>query len=136
MAILCAWSILSLGQSNDLNSTIATIAVRDFHFQPKVKRKWINWAEASRAQKINPFWYLSGALLYTYQNVLSEQIQADCNYQLSCSGYTKRCIEQKGLIAGILLGADQLNACQPNAYLDYESDSVNGQGKIINDVPN
>ena len=123
-------------QSNPLDMAITRNAMRDFHYQKAPQRKWLEGKTIRPIQRVNPLWYLSGALLYAYQNVLSEQIQADCNYQLSCSGYTKKCIEQHGLFLGILLGADQLNACQPNVYLDYETESVNGLGKIINDVPN
>jgi len=46
--------------------------------------------------KINPLFYVGGTLLFLYQNVFSEQIQAQCAYQISCSEYTKLSIQKKG----------------------------------------
>jgi putative component of membrane protein insertase Oxa1/YidC/SpoIIIJ protein YidD len=122
-------------QSADLNAHIQKQATRGLTYDKRPTRRWMDGKDQRALQWINPFWYVSGALLFVYQNVLSEQIQADCNFQLSCSGYTKRCIEQNGLLMGILLGADQLNTCQPIVYLDYETSGVNENGKVINDVP-
>lgn len=136
VVIACGlFSAILDAQTPDVHQLIGQQATRDLTYQKPATRRWMDGKSQHPLQWVNPFWYVSGALLFMYQNVLSEQIQADCNFKLSCSGYTKACMEQHGLIMGILLGADQLNTCQPNVYLDYETTSVNERGKVINDVP-
>lgn len=82
--------------------------------------------------KMNPLHYVSAGLLYTYQNVISEQIQADCMYEISCSQYTKYSIQKYGLVKGTLLGFHQLNNCIPSAIYDYPDFKLTREDKIIN----
>jgi uncharacterized protein len=127
--------VLVKAQAPGVNDLVGRQATRDLSYKKPATRRWMDGKEQHRLQYINPLWYVSGALLFMYQNVMSEQIQADCNFKLSCSGYTKASMEKYGIFIGILMGADQLNSCQPNVYLDYENSSVNENGKVINDVP-
>lgn len=68
--------------------------------------------------KYNPLAYLGSSALFVYQNVVSEQIQATCSYQHSCSDFTKLCIRDYGFIKGSLMGINQILACMP--ALQYE----------------
>ncbi len=68
--------------------------------------------------KYNPLAYLGSSALFIYQNVVSEQIQATCSYQHSCSEFTKLCIRDYGFIKGALMGINQILACMP--ALQYE----------------
>jgi putative component of membrane protein insertase Oxa1/YidC/SpoIIIJ protein YidD len=70
--------------------------------------------------------------MYLYQNVISEQIQADCLYEISCSQFTKKMIEKRGLILGTFIGFHQLNNCQGNALLDYPNYKISENDKILN----
>jgi putative component of membrane protein insertase Oxa1/YidC/SpoIIIJ protein YidD len=82
----------------------------------------------------NPLIYLAGALLFVYQNVISEQISANCNYEISCSEYTKRSISEYGLFRGTIYGLHQLSCCAPNMYKDYCEYQISSNGKIDNVV--
>jgi putative component of membrane protein insertase Oxa1/YidC/SpoIIIJ protein YidD len=134
--ILFFWPLMAQAQQVDVGAMLVEQYRVENQQYSKSKRRFMKRENATTIQKLNPLWYLSGGLLFFYQNVLSEQIQAECNFKLSCSGYTKKCIEQHGLLVGIIMGADQLNSCQPNVYRDYETESLNENLKIINDFPN
>lgn len=69
--------------------------------------------------KFNPLAYVGSSALFIYQNVISEQIQAKCTYQHSCSEFTKLCINDYGFIKGSLIGINQILACIP--ILKYET---------------
>lgn len=68
--------------------------------------------------KYNPISLLFGGLLYTYQKFISVQIAANCPYEVSCSSFSKQCIEKYGLIYGIPLTADRLTRCTRLASFD------------------
>lgn len=76
-----------------------------------------------------------GSLLFIYQNVFSEQISAQCTYQISCSEYTKRCIEKHGILIGSIQGFHQFMHCTPNAHEEVpEYMKSNLSSKIQNHV--
>ena len=57
--------------------------------------------------------YLRGVcirLICFYQKYLSRHM---CPYSPSCSEYTKRCINNLGVVRGILLGAWRIVRCNP-----------------------
>ncbi len=56
-----------------------------------------------------------GSLLFVYQNVFSAQISANCAYEISCSEYTKKCIEKHGIFVGSIQGFHQFMHCTPSA---------------------
>jgi putative component of membrane protein insertase Oxa1/YidC/SpoIIIJ protein YidD len=78
--------------------------------------------------------YLAAGLLFFYQSILSEQIQADCTYEISCSNYTKQCINKDGFIIGSLKGLHQLNTCFPANIDDCPNYKVSTNLKIKNQV--
>lgn len=82
--------------------------------------------------KINPLRYIAGGMLFVYQNVFSEQISANCTYEVSCSQMTKLSIEKFGLIKGSLIGLHQLSNCNPSIIKDHEAHMISAEGKVIN----
>lgn len=84
--------------------------------------------------KVNPVHFVAAGMLYTYQVVFSEQIQADCIYHLSCSKYTKLCIEKFGLVKGTLQGFHQFSNCFEGVIYDYPDYKVNSIQKINNTI--
>jgi len=72
-------------------------------------------------------------LLFFYQRVVSEQIQSDCMYEISCSNYTKLSIEKFGF-AGFLLGINQWNNCFPNVIYDEPNYKRSDNLKVINEI--
>jgi putative component of membrane protein insertase Oxa1/YidC/SpoIIIJ protein YidD len=99
--------------------------------KPKL-RKFMNPQKLS--QKLNPLFYIGGGLMFVYQNVFSEQLQSDCTYRISCSEYTRRCIQRFGILKGTLVGLHQLQTCVPGAYLDYDKFFLTDEFKVDNSV--
>jgi putative component of membrane protein insertase Oxa1/YidC/SpoIIIJ protein YidD len=118
----------------NLSQQIITHQVENLKETKRPKRKFINLSEVSVFQKINPLTYVGAGLLFFYQRVISEQISADCTYQVSCSEATKLAIEKHGLIAGSLIGVHQLSTCVPGNHKEHAAHKVNEKGKIINDL--
>jgi putative component of membrane protein insertase Oxa1/YidC/SpoIIIJ protein YidD len=119
---------VSAQNSQDENLISATFTQKK---QVETKRKALNLKGKSWKVKINPLTYLGVGLLYFYQNMVSEQISADCSYQISCSENAKKAIEKYGLIKGVLLGAHQLNACFPAVRKEHADHAVIGNGKVF-----
>jgi len=82
----------------------------------------------------NALYFLSGAMIYFYQNCISEQIQASCTYQISCSEYIKLCIQEYGFFHGTLAGLNQYMKCSPNNFKNHLAYRLNEDNKIINSI--
>lgn len=113
--------------SQEKSDSISTILFNEFQYKKEQKR-----TKMQLKSKFNIFSYSLRELMHFYQNTLSEQIQADCIYEISCSQFTKKMIEKKGIIIGTLVGFHQLNNCQPNSVHDYPSHKISHKNKIIN----
>jgi len=113
----------SAGFTNDLFGPETTA--------PKV-RKFMRPHKLS--QKLNPLFYIGGGLMFVYQNLISEQLQSDCTYKISCSEYAKQCIQKFGFVKGTLVGLHQLHTCVPGAYLDYDKFFLTDEFKVDNSV--
>lgn len=105
----------------------------DFKLPQKQKRPFLK-PDASIAVKLNPLTYVSGGLLFVYQNIISEHIQADCQYHISCSENMKQSIKKRGLFVGILNGLNQLSNCGGNIIQDYPKYKITPLGKINNAI--
>jgi putative component of membrane protein insertase Oxa1/YidC/SpoIIIJ protein YidD len=77
---------------------------------------------------------IAGGMIYFYQNVISEQIQASCSYEISCSQYLKLCIEKYGFIIGTFAGINQFGKCAGSNYKNYSSYKLNENNIIINKI--
>ncbi len=86
-----------------------------------------------KAMYFNPLSYVGAGLMFAYQNSISEQMQTNCMYEISCSEYTKRSIQESGIVAGVLKGFYQLSECHPAALYEHPRSFING-GKIINRI--
>lgn len=82
-----------------------------------------------------PYLFLPASLMWLYRNIVSDQIKADCAYNLSCSRFSTSAIAKLGFVRGVWLTADRLSRCNQMApeesyliWLDTKS------GRII-DVP-
>ncbi|MEN9998390.1 MAG: hypothetical protein RI922_1380 [Bacteroidota bacterium] len=125
-------SILQLNAQMDLSATMANELIENCGSEKPKSRSFLKLSKST--SKYNPFTYLAGGLLFVYQNVLSEQISANCNFEISCSEYTKRCINEYGLFKGTLVGLHQLSCCSPTIYKDYCEFQISENGKVKNEV--
>jgi len=88
----------------------------------------------SDSQSHSVLHWVSGGMIYFYQNVLSEQIQADCTYETTCSEYLKQCISTYGFWKGTMAGLNQYMKCSPNNAHNHLAYKLNAQHKIRNQV--
>lgn len=87
--------------------------------------------------KYNPVSLVFGGLLFAYQKTISVQIGAACPYEVNCSNFSKRCIQQYGILKGIPLTADRLTRCTKLAGIDMiEGVDYNSRTHMIYDHPN
>lgn len=133
-SIFLFWTTHLLSQKQ---SNISTILVEnnfsEFKINEAKKRTFLK-QKKTILTKINPLHYISGGLLYFYQNIISEQIQANCQYQISCSENMKKEISKKGLLIGVLNGLDQLGNCSGSILTDYPDYKITKEGKINNAI--
>lgn len=135
--LLCCFFLFNQNIYSQTTDSINPILLKNnfahYHLPQKNKRPFLE-PTASLLTKLNPVTYISGGLLFVYQNVISEQIQADCQYQISCSENMKQQIKKKGLIAGILSGLNQLGNCSGNIHKDYPDYKINANKKVNNTI--
>lgn len=82
----------------------------------------------------NPLNYIGAGFLYTYQQLVSEQIQASCTYKISCSEFTRCSIQKHGFFIGTLKGFNQLSECIDGARYEHPRMFIDKDNKIINSV--
>ena len=120
--------------AQNVNVLVIENTFADYKLDKPHSPKPIALRKKSFVAKLNPFHYGSAGLMFFYQSVLSEQIQANCNYEISCSNYTKKCIEKFGLVKGVLLGFDQLTNCSVSTLYDFPAYKISQRSKIINAI--
>jgi putative component of membrane protein insertase Oxa1/YidC/SpoIIIJ protein YidD len=131
--IVCFFQLSAQQIPNSLNKEIVSSVFnnKDDHSTIK-KRKLLDLRNKKLIQQLNPFLYVGAGLLFIYQNIISEQIQASCMYQVSCSEYTKKSIEKNGFLKGTLLGFHQLSNCFQGVIYEHPPFMINEDGKINN----
>jgi putative component of membrane protein insertase Oxa1/YidC/SpoIIIJ protein YidD len=115
-----------------VQSVVLENAFKSYAWAPAEKRKVLSFKHKGIAARFNPVNFLAAGMLFFYQRVLSEQIQANCNYVVSCSEYTKLSIQEHGFIKGLLQGVNQLNNCMPGISQDYPAYKITPELKINN----
>ncbi|MDQ3395534.1 MAG: membrane protein insertion efficiency factor YidD, partial [Bacteroidota bacterium] len=73
-------------------------------------------------------------LFSLYRNIVSEQISAECAFNLSCSRFSAGCIKHHGFVKGVLLTGDRLTRC--HVFIATETVPIlfdNYSGKVIDD---
>lgn len=90
-----------------------------------VRRSFLFSEKNSPLLKYNPISLILGSALYTYQNLISQQLSADCLYHPSCSEFGKQALEHYGFFKGIMLAADRVNRCNQLSGLDVHPLNIN-----------
>lgn len=121
--------VLSAQQDSIIKTKIANCVLQT---DPINKKHISFFSVKNKFSKYNPLIYLSGGLLFIYQKIFSEQIQANCAYEVSCSEFTKKCVQKYGLVLGAFKGFNQLSECDVRAKYDHEEFFINNEGKIKN----
>lgn len=82
----------------------------------------------------NPFKIASFLMLSFYQKIISEQISAGCEFDMSCSNFGINSIKEFGVLKGIGLTADRLTRCNGVAQYETENHLINHtSGKVIDE---
>jgi putative component of membrane protein insertase Oxa1/YidC/SpoIIIJ protein YidD len=118
----------TLGQS--FQKQLLTQSFKEYQKSPGIQKK--HWEFKSKKEAFNPFNYLGKGFLFVYQKVFSEQIQAACSYETSCSEYTRLAIQHFGFVQGTLMGFNQLSECTRSAKYEHPRVYLNPENKIIN----
>ena len=84
--------------------------------------------------KYNPISLTFGGLLFLYQKGISPQISVNCPYELSCSNFSKQCIQHYGLLKGVALTADRLTRCTQFTLIDLKPIQFDRKNKIIDPI--
>jgi uncharacterized protein len=72
--------------------------------------------------------------MYFYQKVLSEQISAGCEFEVTCSVFSLVSIREFGPLKGICLSADRLTRCNGQAQVETQEYLINhSNGKTIDE---
>lgn len=66
-------------------------------------------------------------LIRFYQKFISSQDRPTCNFHPTCSRFGMACIQEYGVVRGILLTADRLLRCNGAQAQHYHKDSVTGK---------
>jgi len=114
-------------EDNVFEKLVVTNNIIDKHFEDKkqvilYKRRSLLKPD-KKIKILNPIYWVSAGLIYLYQNIISEQIQSDCIYNVSCSEYMKQSIKQLGFIEGTMNGWYQFINCHgwaPSVYPEYK----------------
>ena len=132
--LVCFFSSFGFSQSENVSDLITKKIIAN---HPPVHKHYRSVMQPKKnvLQIINPFNYISIGLMFTYQRVITQQLNGSCAYENSCSQFTKKAINYYGLVKGSLIGLNQLQTCYPTSYLDYPNHKINHNLKIKNPIP-
>jgi putative component of membrane protein insertase Oxa1/YidC/SpoIIIJ protein YidD len=83
--------------------------------------------------KYNPvYWALNGSLTF-YQKVVSPQISAGCLYETSCSRFSRKALQEYGIIKGVALTADRLSRCNRISAAGISRDRYTASGQVVDE---
>ena len=71
--------------------------------------------------------FVATGLIRLYQKFVSSQDGSTCNFHPTCSRFGMACIQEYGVLRGILLTADRLLRCNGSQSQHYHKDSVTGK---------
>lgn len=66
-------------------------------------------------------------LIRLYQKFISSQDSPTCSFSPSCSRFGMACIQEYGVLRGVLLTADRLLRCNGSQARHYHKDNVTGK---------
>lgn len=132
---LCCYFLMGSAKAQLLSTnTLLQSNFKEYQIDTVKLRSVMSFKEKSFWYKVNPFSYASIGLMFGYQRLISQQIGADCPYELSCSEHAKKAIERHGILKGSVLGFYQLQSCTPKTGYDFPNHSINSDGRIINPI--
>lgn len=118
-----------LSSSAQNNNDIALIG---YHIQ--ISKNESEHQKIKFQRSFHPFKAISFIPLFFYQKIISEQISAGCEFDMSCSNFGIYSIKEFGIIKAISLTADRLTRCNGQAQSETENYLINHiTGKVIDE---
>jgi len=100
----------------------------------QVKQEVTTKNTAKKYSAKHPIKSVSFLLLSLYQKIISEQISAVCEFDMSCSNFGVNAMKEFGVFKAIGLTADRLMRCNGVAHSDTENYLINHDtGKVIDE---
>lgn len=78
-------------------------------------------------QETSEFKLIATGLIRLYQQFISSQDKPACNFTPSCSRFGMACIQEYGILRGMLLTADRLLRCNGTQSTHYHKDEATGK---------
>ncbi len=123
--------ILTSSQSIFAQSDITDISILQVKINSETKRQH-SFVEIGNSKN------LLGKILFSslkfYKKNISQQISADCLYEISCSTFSQMALKEYGMLKGIALTADRLARCNRISGTTINEFRINENGKVI-DTP-
>jgi len=85
--------------------------------------------------RYNPVTLLAKGAMSTYQHAFSPQLGQRCNYEMSCSNFSKHSIEEFGIFKGVYLSADRVLRCNRITYSKIHPVKINLKTGKVRDFP-
>lgn len=90
--------------------------------------------ERSFIQKINPLYWVYTGLVNFYKKNISVQIAANCIFEETCSHYSRKLVDEKGIFGGIVLSLDRLSRCNKVTLAETSPLRFTKKGKVIENI--
>ena len=84
--------------------------------------------------RYNPLTLILKSSMFFYQHSISPQLISNCQYELTCSNFSKKVIFEYGFIKGIFLTADRLMRDSPSSISDYKYFNISENNKAFDKI--
>lgn len=135
ISLLLLFSSFAFAQNKSDIQLIKEQDFKDNSFNTKRKVSFLFTKSHNVLVRYNPLSLSFGGMMYVYQKFISAQIGANCPYEISCSAFSKQCIQKFGLIKGVALSADRLMRCTRLASADLKLSEISEETHAIIDQP-
>ncbi len=85
--------------------------------------------------RYNPVTLLAKGAMSAYQHAFSPQLGQRCNYEMSCSNFSKHAIGEFGIFKGVYVSADRLLRCNRISYTKIHPTKINLKTRKVLDFP-
>jgi uncharacterized protein len=119
-----AYAQNKLDDINLLKKKNCSIEIGDNNYRHEIKTnncKPITFKHKNIFAKYNPLSLSAKGAMLFYQYIVAPQFFRYCLYERSCSNFSKKAIEEFGLVKGVFLSADRLLRCNVLAMDEISS---------------
>jgi putative component of membrane protein insertase Oxa1/YidC/SpoIIIJ protein YidD len=140
---ICFFYLLNIGYTQNSASDIKLIEKKKYNIvigdnnhrdNDTINNKDpIHYRHNNIIAKYNPFSLVATTAMLFYQYIVSPQFFKRCLYERSCSNFSKKAINEFGLIKGVFMSADRLLRCNAQAINDIPPDQFDESGLAIDE---